>query len=170
MIFLSACAYAEPKTALPIQTHLPTPKPACTSAPLPTEVTQTVYVSPNATFAVLYTIPQGGLPSDGVYVIEEIITCGRSYHLKTFGWPTFIGWSSDSRYAIFSVGNQYKHYWPIVFDTGQWGEIAIARPDGEPGCDLGPMRPCESRQIERLLYAPDRIVYRDGSVVNLPNP
>ena len=31
------------------------------------------------------------------------------------------------------------------------------------------MHPCESRAIVNLLYAPDRIVYGDGSMVYLSN-
>ena len=33
----------------------------------------TVYASPNAEFAVLYMVPPRGLPSDGVFVIEDEI-------------------------------------------------------------------------------------------------
>jgi hypothetical protein len=166
IILLSACTNAEPTAAIQPQALTPT---TCTGTPLPTGATQTAYPSPNAEFAVLYIVPPGGLPSDGVFVIEEQIRCGRSYDLKGFGRRKFIGWSSDSQYAIFAVANQYNHHWSIVFDTGQWSEISIAQPEGDPYCDLGPMHPCESRQIVDLVYSPDRIVYGDGSTVYLSN-
>lgn len=147
-----------------------TPNPACTSTPLPAEFKQTVYSSPNGEFSVVYLVREGNL--HGNYINMDVVGCGRKYVLVVKGpWPPrFFGWSSDSRYAVFSYGNQYGHYWPIVFDMQQWDEIPIARPEGEPLCDMGPMHSCESRKIVGLLYSPDRVVYGDGSMVYLSNP
>lgn len=80
---------------------------------------------------------------------------------------TFVGWTRDSRYAVFNLGNQYGDLYGTAFDAVNWERIplhTLAAP--APGT-----LPTGSNHFGVVGIAPqsNRVVPQDGSLINLPN-
>jgi len=107
-------AAATVPAAAAISTAAPTP--AWVGEPGPCDgakAGQRAQPSPNAAFWA---------SNDGEISVAQGGPCARLVRPK---WAHFIRWTADSRYAVYSVGDQYGNSAGLVFDTTTWRQFAL---------------------------------------------
>ena len=88
------------------------------ATPTATPAQPTVFPSPNGVFTA--TVP--------FYAGKIIITAqdGRRHEASWPKWISFVGWTRDSRFALFNYYDQYRNTSGHAFDTHKWALIEIA--------------------------------------------
>jgi hypothetical protein len=129
----------------------------------PTEPTPTA--SPELRSACQYHSPDGRfcageLDFGGVMVQADD---GRFLYASLWKWNDFIGWTPDSRYALFENGDQYGNNFAVLLDTELW---EVWRPGRESTCTLGMSGQCQQGFV---LVTANWLLQGNGTYIDLAN-
>jgi hypothetical protein len=135
------------------------------SSPTPqdflTEFDATLQWSPNGEYYTTYEYRRP-VSSGTVFDPEQ----GRS---ATVTWEcmsgVFVGWTADSRYALFSCGDQYGNSRAYAFDTEEWDNYTLSALD-KRYCGMSGM--CK-HGVAAIAPISPRVLLIDGTLIHLPD-
>jgi hypothetical protein len=143
---------------------LPTP----TLSPTPPAVAE--YVTPTPLPCKIDDLPGYASP-DGNYVADDngvvlALKDGRCTRMRWPKWVLFMGWTSDSRYAIYTLYDQYGNSATVGFDTQTWTQFS-AVPENAWG--LGDMQGRNGNGPVAVAPSSLRVLTDNGDVIRLPD-
>ncbi len=85
---------------------------------------------------------------------------------SSYIWGGIVGWTTDSRYALFSSGDQYGDADAIAFDTQEWTMHGLKFGTEKEQCGMGSA--CR-HGIVAIAPKTSRVVIADGNLIDLTN-
>jgi hypothetical protein len=110
-----------------------------------------------------YPSPNGAYwaTADGRVRVSQGGPCARLVHPK---WVRFVGWTGDSRYAVYAVEDQYGNGAGLVFDTVAWRQFALPQAIG-----LGDPRGRAGDSPRAVSQPSNRVLLGKGTLLRLPD-
>jgi hypothetical protein len=140
-------------------THLP----RSTALPL-----QTITPAAGATKNDAHRSPSGQFTATIPFYTGRVIMTAKDGRSAEWAWPKwfwFVGWTSDSRFAIMNYYDQYGNTWGHAFDTKKWALIELVSVVKDHVSSMPSMKGDCKEGAKAILKEGNGIMLFDGTVV-----
>ena len=119
--------------------------------------TQVQHLSPNGHFSATDIGEIVDKPGNDCIAVQSMLITRK-----------FMGWTTDSRFALFNMGDQYGNRVGIAFDVQAWQFVQLYALSPQANTLQGGMSGTYRLGIANVDLSASRVVLEDGTVITLP--